>query len=134
LHSFIFLCCFLVNYGDPDRLTFAVDVVRNGSIYFHSALNGQKLDNINYNPKVSFCVVGKTNVLPDKFATEYESAVAFGVAAEVAGNEQQDALLWLLEKYCPGFMEEGRRYIEEKEKSTKVIKIEISHISGKARR
>jgi len=109
-------------------------VYRNGSIYFHSALTGQKLDNINYNPKVSFCVVGKTNVLPDKFATEYESTVAFGVAAEVIGNEQQDALLWLLEKYCPGFMEEGRRYIEQKEKSTKVIKIEISHISGKARR
>jgi len=109
-------------------------VYKNGSIYFHSAVTGQKLDNITYNPKVSFCVVGKTNVLPDKFATEYESAVAFGSAAEVYGKERHDALLWLLEKYCPGFIEEGRRYIEQKENATKVIKIEIGHISGKARR
>jgi uncharacterized protein len=58
-------------------------VYRNSSIYFHCALIGQKLDNITDNPKVSFCVVGKTKVLPDKFATEYESAVAFGFASEV---------------------------------------------------
>ena len=109
-------------------------VYKNGSIYFHAALSGQKIDNIDSNAKVSFCVVGKTKVLPDKFATEYESAVAFGVAAEVNGSEQQDALLWLLEKYCPEFVEEGKRYIEQKNKITKVVRIDINHISGKARR
>jgi len=109
-------------------------VYKNNCIYFHSALSGQKIDNIDSNAKVSFCVVGKTKVLPDKFATEYESAVAFGVAAEVNGNERQNALLWLLEKYCPGFVEEGTLYIEQKNTVTKVIRIEVSHISGKARR
>jgi len=109
-------------------------VYKNGSIYFHAALSGQKIDNIASNAKVSFCVVGKTKVLPDKFATEYESAVAFGVAAEVNGSEQQDALLWLLEKYCPEFVEEGKLYIEQKGEVTKVVRIDISHISGKARR
>jgi uncharacterized protein len=109
-------------------------VYRNGSIYFHCALIGQKLDNITDNPRVSFCVVGKTKVLPDKFAAEYESAVAFGLASEVYGNERYNALVWLLEKYCPDFMEEGKRYIELKDKAVKVIKIEVSHVSGKARR
>ena len=109
-------------------------VYRNSSIYFHCALIGQKLDNIADNPRVSFCVVGKTKVLPFKFATEYESAVAFGLASEVYGNERYNALVWLLEKYCPDFVDEGKQYIGLKDKATKVIKIEISHVSGKARR
>jgi uncharacterized protein len=109
-------------------------VYKNNSIYFHSALNGQKLENITNNPRVSFCIVGRTKILPDKFATEYESAIAFGIASEVYGNERYKALLWLLEKYSPDFVEEGKQYIEIKDKTTKVIKIEISHISGKARR
>ncbi len=109
-------------------------IYKNNSIYFHSALNGQKLDNIINNPRVSFCVVGKTKILPNKFATEYESAIAFGIASEVYGNDRYNALLWLLEKYSPDFIEEGKQYIEIKDKTTKVIKIEISHISGKARR
>ncbi len=109
-------------------------VHKDGNIYFHCALSGRKLDNIEHNRKVSFCVVGKTNILPDKFATEYESAVVFGVASEVSGAERYNDLLWLLEKYCPDFIEEGKQYIELKDKATRVIKIDVSHITGKARR
>ena len=90
--------------------------------------------NIAHNPAVSFCVVGNTNVLPDKFGTEYESTVVFGRASEVNGAEKHDALLWLLEKYCSDFIEDGKHYIEQKDKITKVFKIEIDRISGKARR
>nr|MDA8414483.1 pyridoxamine 5'-phosphate oxidase family protein [Desulfobacteraceae bacterium] len=82
----------------------------------------------------SFCVVGKTRVLPEKFATEYESAVAFGVASEVSGNERYGALVLLLEKYSPAFIEAGKSYIDQQDHATKVVKIEIEHISGKARR
>ena len=109
-------------------------VYKNNCIYFHCAVDGQKLDNIEHNAKVSFCVVGNTMVLQDKFATEYESAVAFGVASEIVGAERRNALLWLLEKYCPDFIEEGKQYIEQKEKATKCFKIEMHHFSGKARR
>lgn len=109
-------------------------VYRNENIYFHCAISGHKLENIEHNSKVSFCVVGKTNVLPDKFGTEYESVVVFGVASKVNGAERHDALLGLLEKYCSDFIEEGKQYIEQKDKITKVFKIEIDHISGKARR
>ena len=114
-------------YGIP--LNF---VHKNNAIYFHCALGGHKLDNIEGNAKASFCVVGNTKVLPDKFATEYESAVVFGVAAEVHGTERHQALLWLIEKYCSDFIEEGKKYIELKDKAVKVIKIDIKHISAKA--
>ena len=109
-------------------------VYENNSIYFHCALDGHKIENIVNNPKVSFCVIGNTKILPEKFATEYESAVAFGVASEIQGAERNKALLLLLEKYSPEFIEEGHKYIEKLNKATKVIKLAIDHISGKARK
>ena len=116
-------------YGVP--LSYAY---KNNSIYFHCALVGHKIDNIENNPNVSFCVVGNINVLSAEFAIKYESAVAFGIASDVKGDERNNALLWLLEKYSPEFIEEGKNYIKQKDKATKVIKIEIENISGKARR
>lgn len=107
---------------------------KNDCLYFHCAISGHKIENIEQNSKVSFCVVGKTKVLPEKFSTEYESAVVFGVVSEVNGAEKHDALLWLLEKYCSDFIEEGKQYIEQKDKMTKIYKIAIDQISGKARR
>lgn len=116
-------------YGVP--LSF---VYKNNCIYFHCALSGHKLDNIEYNTKVSFCVVGKTKVLPDQFATEYESAVVFGVASEIKEEERNNALMWFVEKYSPSFIDEGKHYISQKDKVVRVFKIEINHLSGKARR
>ena len=75
-------------------------VYKDDTIYFHCAVAGQQLDNIANNSKVSLCVVVITNALPDKFVTEYESAVVFGSASEVHDAERQKALEWLLEKYC----------------------------------
>ena len=121
------------NDGQPYGVPLSY-VYKEGCIYFHCARVGHKLDNIENNPKVSFCIVGDTNILPDEFATEYESVIAFGKASEVKGTEWKKALLWILEKYSPGYIEEGKSYIEKKSKATKVIKIEVDHISGKARR
>jgi len=109
-------------------------VYMNGAIYFHCARVGHKLENIAHNPNVAFCVVARTKVLPAEFSTDYECAMAIGVASEVQGAEWNDALLWLLEKYSPAFMEEGKIEISKNAKVTKVIKIDIDHISGKARR
>lgn len=109
-------------------------VWRDQHIYFHCATSGHKLDNLAAQPRVSFCVVGQTRLLPEKFSTEYESAIAFGVASEAQGEERSAALVWLLEKYCPDYVEEGKEYISRKDQVTKVIKIEVDQLSGKARR
>ena len=118
------------NNGQPYGLPLNY-AYKDNCIYFHCALTGHKIDNIDSNPKVSFCAVGDTEVLPSEFSTDYVSAVAFGVASEVQGTERYNALVLLLEKFSPDFMEEGRKYIEKLDKVTKVIKIEIQHISGK---
>ncbi|MFL0194155.1 pyridoxamine 5'-phosphate oxidase family protein [Clostridium sp. WILCCON 0269] len=106
----------------------------NNSIYFHSAEEGHKLDNLINNARVSFCVVGQTSILPDKFSTKYESVIIFGRANEVFDNEKNTALLEILNKYSPEYIEKGKEYIKNASVKTKVIKIGIEHISGKARR
>lgn len=103
-------------------------------IYLHCANEGRKLDNIRANPAVSFCVVGHTRTLPDKFATEYESAIAAGRASFVDGDEKRAALVGLLEKYSPDFMASGQKYIDGLFDRVTVVRIDVEQISGKARR
>jgi nitroimidazol reductase NimA-like FMN-containing flavoprotein (pyridoxamine 5'-phosphate oxidase superfamily) len=103
-------------------------------IFFHCALEGRKINNINNNPKVSFCVVGKTEVLPDKFGTKYESCIVDGLASESFGEEKKLALEGLIHKYSANFFSEGLKYIEKLNDKTRVFKISIDSISGKARK
>lgn len=116
-------------YGVPISYVFF-----NDSIYFHSAIKGHKLDNISNNDKVSFCVIGQTCILPEEFNTKYESVIIFGKAIEVCDDEKDMALLEIINKYSSDYIKEGKEYIEKAGKGTKVIKINIEHISGKAER
>jgi len=104
----------------------------NDAIYFHCAVEGQKMENIKTNNKVSFTVVGKTEVLPDKFTSKYESAIVFGKATEAVGSEKQKALIEVLKKYSPGHMESGMQMIEKSEDKVRVYKIPIEALTGKA--
>ena len=116
-------------YALPLSYVFADDV-----IYIHGAKEGHKLDNINFSSKVSFCVVGDTKVLSEKFSTNYESAIVFGKAVIIEGEEKTHALTHLIKKYSPDFMVSGLKYIENDQHRTTAFKIEIEKISGKARR
>jgi nitroimidazol reductase NimA-like FMN-containing flavoprotein (pyridoxamine 5'-phosphate oxidase superfamily) len=106
----------------------------NGCIYFHSAVEGRKIDNIKNNQRVSFCVVGRTNPLPAQFATEYESCILQGTVTEVFGEEKQAALEGLVSKYSRDFVSEGSQYIEKMRDRTRVFRISLDALSGKARK
>lgn len=103
-------------------------------IYFHCAKEGSKLDNIKYNNRVSFCVVGQTETLPEDFSMKFESAILFGKASEVYGEEKRKALMEILRKYSSQFMDKGLKYMADASPETKVVKIEIEHVTGKAKR
>ncbi len=107
-------------------------VYMNDCIYFHCAIVGHKLGNINANGKVSFCVVGRTEVLPAEFSTGFESVIVFGSAAVVGGEERHQALMGLAGKYCADYLSEAPAYIEKHDKQTKVVRIRIEQITGKA--
>lgn len=104
------------------------------AVYFHCAVTGRKLSNLTANDRVSFCVVGTTEVLPDLFATRYESVVASGRASEVFGEEKQQALEGLVIKYSAEFHAKGLDYIKAAWEETKTYRISIENICGKARR
>ncbi|SHK84357.1 hypothetical protein SAMN02745163_04561 [Clostridium cavendishii DSM 21758] len=109
-------------------------VYHKGNIYFHCAIEGQKLNNIKRNSKVSFCITTDTEILPSQFSTKYKSVVIFGNAEEVFEVEKEEALLALIEKYSGEFLEQGKKYISAAKDKTKVIRIKINHISGKGRK
>ena len=108
-------------------------VYYNNAIYFHCFVkSGHKLDNFKYSDKVSFCVVGETEVIPEEFTTNYESIVAFGKISEVVGEAKIEPLKKLLEKYSKGFEEHGLKYNQNDIDKTGVYKIQIEHLTGKS--
>lgn len=109
-------------------------IYKDNAIYFHCALDGHKLDNIKVNNKVSFCIVGETEVLSAKFSMKYQSVIVFGTIVDVDQIEKENALIGLLEKYSIAHMESGMKYLKNDQENTVVLKLIIEHISGKARR
>ena len=103
-------------------------------IYFHCAVEGQIIDNIKQSKSVSFCVVGNTEILPDQFGTKYESVIVAGEVEEVFDMNKQIALEGLLHKYSPEFIDKGIKYIEDLNEKTRVFKITINKLTGKARK
>ena len=110
-------------------------VIMEDAIFFHCATEGRKLENITANRGVSFCVVGRTELLPEKFSTRYESMVVSGEAGVVERQElKEKALNALVAKYAPGNMAAGKAYIDKLMDKTAVVCISIDHLIGKARK
>ncbi len=116
-------------YGIP--LSFCII---DGQVYFHCAMEGRKITNLEKNRSVSFCVVGQTEILPSKFGTKYESTIVSGEAVEVFNEEKQIALEGFVNKYSAEFIESGAKYIEALTHKTRVFKIVANHVSGKSRK
>jgi len=78
-------------------------------------------------------VIEEDDVVQKTFTTQYRSAVVFGRAKILTeDSERQSALEALLEKYSPGYFEEGQREIEDDWKNVCVAEIAIEHMTGKA--
>ncbi len=116
-------------YGIP--LNYALD---DKNIYFHCAMEGSKINFLNANSRVSFCVVGETEVLPSDFSTRYESVIVSGNASFIGGDEKKKALIKLVEKYSADFTREGLQHIKKNFDRTGVFKLEIGSVSGKSKK
>lgn len=105
----------------------------DGKILFHSATSGHKLDAIRENDKVSFCVIDQDKIIPEDFNTLFKSAIAFGKARVITGdNEKQKCLELILRKYSPDFFESGKEYIAQEWNHCVAVEIVIEHLTGKA--
>lgn len=104
------------------------------SIYFHCTKEqGHKYENMMFCNKVSFTVVGETQVIPDKFAMRYESAILFGVVQNVIEGKKE-ILEKIIQKYCWDYKKEGEHYIESMSSKTGIYRIQIEYMSGKGRK
>lgn len=117
-------------YGIP--LSYALC---NGSIYFHCAPEGHKLDNLAADNRVTFTVIGATRVVPEKFTTAYRSVIAFGTVTSVASDaERLQALRLLVDKYSPAYAEVAEKYIKGSFARTHILRLDIDGISAKAKK
>ncbi len=115
-------------YGLPISYAYA-----GGKLYFHhTAAESLLRENIGGQARACFTVVGKTRLLPEKFSTQYESAIAFGIIRE--SEDKTEGLLRLVEALSPAFMEQGRRYAAAAQDRVVVYEFEIEELTGKARR
>jgi nitroimidazol reductase NimA-like FMN-containing flavoprotein (pyridoxamine 5'-phosphate oxidase superfamily) len=101
----------------------------NNKIYFHCARQGQKLDNIKRDEKVSFLIYDSVEVLGEKLNTLYQSVVIYGRARVL--NASEEVLKALVDKYADISEEKLGRMIEKEINQTAMIEIEIDYISGK---
>ena len=111
-------------------------VVVYNNIYFHCAIEGQKLDNIAFEPRVCFCVVGKTQPVYDKsFSTYFESVIVYGKAERIDDKDKKfDILMKLAKKYLPEHIDKAKSNIDRSIDITLIYKVSIEHITGKEKK
>ncbi|RVU55007.1 pyridoxamine 5'-phosphate oxidase family protein [Anaerosphaera multitolerans] len=107
-------------------------VYYDNKIYFHCAKTGHKIDAIEKNDRVSFCVIDKDRIVAEEFTTYFRSVIVFGKAHILENaEEKRRALKLLAEKYSPEFMESSEVEIKREFNLVTVVEISIEHISGK---
>jgi nitroimidazol reductase NimA-like FMN-containing flavoprotein (pyridoxamine 5'-phosphate oxidase superfamily) len=103
-------------------------------LYFHSAMEGHKIDNLKANNKVCVSCVGDTRIAPGEFNLYYESVIIFGTAEEIiVADEKIHALRIISQRWTPDNMADFDKAIEKSLNVTAVWKIHIDEISVKGR-
>jgi nitroimidazol reductase NimA-like FMN-containing flavoprotein (pyridoxamine 5'-phosphate oxidase superfamily) len=118
--------------GDDDY-PYAVPVnylYRDGKIIFHGAKAGHKFEAMQKHDKVSFCVIGRDQIVPEKVTDYFRSAIAFGRVRMIDDPEEKmQAAHDLGRKYSPEEAVQddiGRSY-----RNVVMFEIEIEHLTGK---
>lgn len=102
-------------------------------IIFHSAKSGHKLDAILRNPKASFCVIAKDDIVPEEYTTYFRSVIVFGTIRILEDEQEKlDGIEKLALKYAPEDTAENRRKAVEREWAPLcMLEMTPEHISGK---
>ena len=108
----------------------------DGSVYFHFALAGHKLDAVRRCEKASFCVIVQDQIVPEEYTTHFRSVIAFGRVRELTDEaERRTAALALARKYHPGDSEEHRQsYLDRSWASLCLLELRVEHLTGKQAR
>ena len=64
-------------------------VYQEGTLFFHCAKAGHKLDALRRCSKASFCVIDQDQVVPPEYTTYFRSVIAFGEVREVTAEARK---------------------------------------------
>jgi uncharacterized protein len=123
------LCAEGLPYGVP-----VSHAVSGKSIYFHCALEGQKLDFIKKNPLACFTAVAYAETLRTKGSMDYESVMAFGPVRIVEDPAERLAGFDAVNAKFTDNAELGRSFVEKWGKDAAVVALDIEHITAKSTR
>lgn len=106
-------------------------VYDDGCLYYHSALQGHKLDALRAYDKASFNVLGEPQEAEDGWSYFFDSVTVFGRLREITDEaEKTDQLRKLGQKYFPtAQMTESD--IKKNGGRCAMIELKIEHMSGK---
>ena len=71
-------------------------VYQEGTLFFHCAKAGHKLDALRRCSKASFCVIDQDQVVPPEYTTYFRSVIAFGRTRILEDEAEKQAAIWLL--------------------------------------
>ena len=107
-------------------------VYNEGKLYFHSALNGHKVDAIRKYDKASFCVIEKDDVQPEKYTNFFLSVIAFGRIQIVEDEKEKLEIVRMLgNRYNPNQDDALQKEIESGLSRLLAIRFDIEHLTGK---
>ncbi len=107
-------------------------VYLDGILYFHSAVEGHKLEAIAHCNKASVTIVGSDEVVPEEYTTYFRSVIAFGRVSVVHDDtEKMQMLVKLGEKFNPGDEAGLSKEIDSGYKRLHMIRFDIEKMTGK---
>ncbi|MDO4544984.1 MAG: pyridoxamine 5'-phosphate oxidase family protein [Bacillota bacterium] len=128
----------VISMVDPEGLPYCLPITivrKDDLVYFHTAKEGFKIDVLTNDPHICMSCVSDTYRTPDKFTTEFESAIVRGTASEVTSDEEKiEALRLLCQRHTPTNMHEFDDAISKSLFRTGVWKLTIEDITGKRKK
>ena len=107
-------------------------VYSDGKLYFHSALEGHKVDAIRNCDKASFCIITQDEVQPEKYTTFFRSVIAFGRIHIIEDPAEKLEIARLLgNRYNPNQDEALQQEINSGLSRMLAIRFDIEHLTGK---
>lgn len=107
-------------------------VYADGKLFFHSALQGHKVDAIRGDSRCSFCVIAQDEVHPENFTTHFKSVIAFGQIHVIDDqDDRMEALRLLGHRHAPHDEAGLKREIDKDFSRVLMLRLDIEHMTGK---
>lgn len=104
----------------------------NGKLFFHSALNGHKLELLAQNKKASFTVIAMDDIHPETYTTYFKSVIAFGDVRIIEDDAEKMQVLEELGRRCnPNDAEGLKKEIAVGFKRCLILEMSIDRLTGK---